>query len=697
MRVNLVLALVLVTAGFILCTLSFVFLNIKIQQEPFSSWSELPYVGMFHYSGIICLAGAIVYLLMETRVNIEVNSRNLLLIFVVVSANLLYFFIGGYYALRPVFFLVGLVVTSVISAWIAVGMNTKDLVAFIVTATLVAMMDEYAHTSVGTLSYFDNAVPSPLTVLGWSIFMILIVAAARVMMRIRSLDVQDRKMLRTLPVVVSILLILAATLLQGYTSVFNWVLVLVYVMLLVASLFYTYGHPLKWNIYLMIGSLMFGFFMEYIGRWEGLWTFRFMEPVSLLILFSWPLRIWAVNAFCLLFNVDFSNSLENHGVNPSAETDDKKSVIVIADTHFGLKQKDQTCDPNAFSDFLDWVRRLEQGEKINLSLGVWGAEREVMDLRPPEKVIFLGDILEMWDASSNSIDVCTRSIVQSISSLTCEKVYVLGNHDVDLVEILGRYPLGPSSIDIIEEAYTTLKGGKKYLFVHGHQFDRLFTLPSWRILPPIRHAALTFGSYSWLLVALFTVDVILGFTMGFGGVTGIILTIFLGMVSLPFLIIMFGRDVWNNIRSTKYKPRDAKSGFEGWWNKFSKKVENLKNWNIVYGHTHTIDFWVKVEGDSILAAFNVPSWVRNSSIRKGRSLENVLRHVFLYIDDKSDEFIGWDTEAKKPFLIPKDVIIERRERGDLRKFLDIEQGLRDIGWPQELIEKFYYNVADVIA
>ena len=56
----------------------------------------------------------------------------------------------------------------------------------------------------------------------------------------------------------------------------------------------------------MVGSLAFGFYMEFTGALEGLWTFRFMEPVSLFIVFSWPLRIWAVNAFCLLFNVDFS-------------------------------------------------------------------------------------------------------------------------------------------------------------------------------------------------------------------------------------------------------------------------------------------------------------------------------------------------------------------------------------------------------
>jgi hypothetical protein len=67
MKANLLLALILVIFGFILCSLSFVFLNVKIELEPFASWSELPYAGMFLYAGLVCLAGAIIYLWMERQ------------------------------------------------------------------------------------------------------------------------------------------------------------------------------------------------------------------------------------------------------------------------------------------------------------------------------------------------------------------------------------------------------------------------------------------------------------------------------------------------------------------------------------------------------------------------------------------------------------------------------------------------------
>lgn len=373
----------------------------------------------------------------------------------------------------------------------------------------------------------------------------------------------------------------------------------------------------------------------------------------------------------------------------------KRSIIVVADTHFGLNKKDQVCDPNAFSEFLNWIRCLEEKGKETLNRGFWGRNNEQIDLKPPEKIIFLGDVLELWDASKNSIDVSTRSIIQSLSALNCEKIYVLGNHDYDLVEIVGKYPLGASSITIVDQEYYVTKGEKRYLFLHGHQFDKYFTLPSWKLMPHIRRAALVFGSYAWIFVMLFLSDLVFETVTGLGGIANKLLLVFLGIISIPFLIIKFGRNVWNNLRSTRYKPRSAEKGFERWWNKFSKRKEySHQNWNIVYGHTHIIDFRRRTEGNNILTLLNIPSWIRDSTKKHEITLEKVFRHAFLYIN-QDNEFIGWDTRKKKPFLIPKDIIIERRESGNLAKLepYEIVKELQAIAWPQELIDKWMEYIA----
>jgi hypothetical protein len=307
MKMNLVLALILVITGCTFCALGLIFLNVEILQEPFSYWTDLRYAGMFQYFGIVCLLGAIIYLLMEMFQNHITNLRNVAVIFTLLLANLASFFYGGYHIRLPIFFLFGLIIASIICAWTTLKSKTRDLVFFAVIAMIASAIDEYAHTSVGTLTYLDNAVPSLLTVFGWSIFMIGIVNVSKLAMNLRFLNIQDHKVLRLLPAVITLFLITIVTVLRGYVSVFDWVLLIVYVVEGLLSLYYAHKQPLKWTVFLMITSLFFGFFMESIGRWEGLWSFLYNEPVSLLILFSWPLRTWAVNCVCMLLKIDISS------------------------------------------------------------------------------------------------------------------------------------------------------------------------------------------------------------------------------------------------------------------------------------------------------------------------------------------------------------------------------------------------------
>jgi hypothetical protein len=67
MRVNLLLALILLIAGFGLSLFFFILVNLQIETGPFAIWCELPYAGMFEYAGLVCLVGAIIYIFMERQ------------------------------------------------------------------------------------------------------------------------------------------------------------------------------------------------------------------------------------------------------------------------------------------------------------------------------------------------------------------------------------------------------------------------------------------------------------------------------------------------------------------------------------------------------------------------------------------------------------------------------------------------------
>ena len=399
----------------------------------------------------------------------------------------------------------------------------------------------------------------------------------------------------------------------------------------------------------------------------------------------------------------------------------KGSIIVVADTHFGLYTKSESCDPNAFTDFLSWIRELEKDGEKKVKLGVWGSAEgdKTLFLTPPEKMVLLGDILELWTSSNEAVFASTISTIELLSELKCQKIYVLGNHDYDLYSSLMqeawskmRYPLGASKITIFEKEYWTSKTDERYCFLHGQQFDKLFTLESWKFMAPLRKAASAFGSYTWILAFLCMANFIFQMIVGVWGVTEIALTLLLSLVSTPYLVMLFSRKVWNHLKTIKFNPKSVKEEYEEkqrkLWKMFSGKLKEKGDiLNVVYGHTHTIDSWRKEEAVEIgegekkltqMEVANVPSWIINSSNEK-LSIENEISHVFLYITERENYFIGWDFEDEKPYLIPKDLVEEKRKSGSLIKFEktyngvlvnkeNLKQKLSEIDWPDLLIEKW---------
>lgn len=131
--------------------------------------------------------------------------------------------------------------------------------------------------------------------------------------------------------------------------------------------------------------------------------------------------------------------------------EERRPVIVIADTHLGLRPRkvlginlqSETCEPTILSGFLHWLVDLEEKGSCVLPLAATASGEREMELKAPGKLVLLGDILELWDSSQRALEMCGNSILQTLSELRCEKVYLLGNHDHPLSELAGSsYPSG---------------------------------------------------------------------------------------------------------------------------------------------------------------------------------------------------------------------------------------------------------------
>jgi UDP-2,3-diacylglucosamine pyrophosphatase LpxH len=151
-------------------------------------------------------------------------------------------------------------------------------------------------------------------------------------------------------------------------------------------------------------------------------------------------------------------------------------IIVVSDTHIGLQKR----TPKRFAHFLEWLRKgLTTG---TLPIVTLEGERENAD--PPEKLILLGDLFELWGprAADYANPVLDGSgVLDTLVHLPCDKIYVPGNHD----DTAARYfkidaPQNGHDFRVIPKHYPEQKEGERigtttYFFLHGHQFSRLWT------------------------------------------------------------------------------------------------------------------------------------------------------------------------------------------------------------------------------
>lgn len=223
-----------------------------------------------------------------------VNTKNVLIVYLLFATTLVAFFWGGYHDLRPTLFLAGLFASSVVSVWGSMMRGPRSLIVLMGVTLVTGLVDEYAHTRAGAFAYFDGLEPSPLTVFGWSLFVLNILTVARFIEKIVPLKDGGGRLSRAAPCLVSIALLVLSMYFQGYIPVMSPLLVVVYALMGAASLYYSSLNRLSWNFSVMTSAIAIGVSMEFIGAMEGMWSFRFMEPLSLFMAFTWSLRTWTI-------------------------------------------------------------------------------------------------------------------------------------------------------------------------------------------------------------------------------------------------------------------------------------------------------------------------------------------------------------------------------------------------------------------
>jgi UDP-2,3-diacylglucosamine pyrophosphatase LpxH len=158
----------------------------------------------------------------------------------------------------------------------------------------------------------------------------------------------------------------------------------------------------------------------------------------------------------------------------------KDAYIIVSDIHLGSKE----CNKNEFCYFLEWIRNLETQPEV-----IEYRNKKVI-IKSPSKIVLLGDILELWDPKDGDrCNVVKDSMgpFSLLSNISCDKVYVIGNHDDSLSEFDKKIDCetldNGTVFDIYNRHYPEKDqksgisngikiGNKSYFFLHGHQFDK---------------------------------------------------------------------------------------------------------------------------------------------------------------------------------------------------------------------------------
>lgn len=338
------------------------------------------------------------------------------------------------------------------------------------------------------------------------------------------------------------------------------------------------------------------------------------------------------------------------------------SVIVVSDVHLGEKN---TFEHNYFSNFIDWLAALEKNGSF-----IADGKR----LAPPEKLILLGDILEMWDPKDDEMKNTFMKSVEPLGKLAvlkCEKIYVMGNHDEDIADNLEEIIINTdegnktirrstfhinSDFSMIDRHYPENPhdkekgfleiGKRKYFFLHGQQFDKLFLSVGPLANVPTYMAKASnmlmkfFPPKGWLIVALFAAFGAAYVKWGDDRIWGLMVASFI--LSIPRLFTYFQDTVWANVRGfveDKPKYQDVATLIKKNYYVYDKDKTG-KDVNFVFGHTHIPEIHshkFKENGETCKMLFvNSGSWVPE---------EKYVHNTFVYLDEVGTYIFKWETSG----------------------------------------------------
>ncbi len=346
--------------------------------------------------------------------------------------------------------------------------------------------------------------------------------------------------------------------------------------------------------------------------------------------------------------------------------------LVVSDIHLGGDH----IYLDKFCEFLEWIKNLPV-EGITRTYICKNGTKVEITIKPPTKFILLGDILELWDPRGDDRNNIIKDALIPFSILMdipCDKIYVLGNHDHRLAELIKIVNHLKRSKDPRFEIYSkhypenektlylpgNVIGHSSYFFLHGHLFDRWQPVRlgnwlgnhfgfGWQFDPVAfpqdicnisfvkRLFKLNASTFFYSLYIL--ISSILYFNINYQPLKFMILIVlwpFIFVFSLAKVFTLTQAFIWRYIKPKDKIPEKiiTDKGIMGRWKHYDNKKDVIDADVVVFGHTHVAGTYLlqKDWRDKKKLFINTGCWVNEK-------IDDI--NTFVYIDENGPYLLKW--------------------------------------------------------
>ncbi len=234
--------------------------------------------------------------------------KSLLVSIIIAVASILGFLAGGYVAQATPLYTAIYLVSLGMAVWFSTKLPMKGLIIFAISSFAIAVAVEPTMTAAGLWKYaFSGELALLYPIFSYSVLLLLMLLLAKVLDEILK-QYRERIVLTVLAPIMVLALSVILMGVEGYLALLNLRATLVYSLLLLLSIYYVTHQPSRWNIALLLSSIITAASMEASGAISGLWMYPFSTVIPLFLPVAWALNMWAVHGLSLILGADLGAS-----------------------------------------------------------------------------------------------------------------------------------------------------------------------------------------------------------------------------------------------------------------------------------------------------------------------------------------------------------------------------------------------------